>query len=248
MNADLERAPLTRPSRTAAGDGGIPVQPGGNGESWPAVLVSDLEVFGGLRVRANGLVLPDGMGFEVWRRVGRHVLQAAESVSWWAGDWLVYGQYTYGDRYQQAIAQTSLDYQTLRNYAWVAKKFPLSRRRDKLSLGHHSEVAALTEAEQDTWLARAERLGWSRNELRRRLRAARQAGKHAVPPSRPALTPSVKLEVSLQQHDRWRAAAAILNCAVDEWIIETLDQAASAAPAEDKRSTTKPSRESRGAP
>ncbi|PFG49148.1 hypothetical protein ATK36_4279 [Amycolatopsis sulphurea] len=196
------------------------------------MLVSDLEAFDGLRVRANGLVLPGGMDFEVWRRVGRHVLQAAESVSWWVGDWLVYGQHTYGDRYQKAIAQTSLDYQTLRNYAWVANKFPLSRRRDKLSLGHHSEVAALIEVEQDTWLARAERLGWSRNELRRRLRAARLAGRRESRPSPPALQ-SVRLEVSRQQHHRWQAAAAQRDRAVDDWIVETLDQAASGTAIDD---------------
>ena len=236
MNAEgcPERAPVARLQRKAVRGPAIPVQPGDNGESgWSAALISDLQVFDGLRVRANGLLLPPGMSFDVWQRVGGHVLQAAESISWWVGDWLVFGQHTYGERYQQAIAQTSLDYQTLRNYAWVAKKFPLSRRRDTLSLGHHSEVAALTEAEQDTWLARAERFGWSRNELRRRLRAARQAGRSAIGPAKTALTHSVKLKVSAQQHDRWRAAAEQRNRAVDDWIVETLDQAArSSGPAD----------------
>jgi hypothetical protein len=214
---------------TAVHDPAIPVQLSGNGESdWPTTMVSDLEVFEGVRARANGLLLPSGMPFEIWRRVGRHVLLATESLSWWVGDWLVFGEHAFGDRYQEAIVQTSLCYQTLRNYAWVAKKFPMSRRRDKLSLGHHCEVAALTEAEQDTWLARAERLGWSRNELRRRLRAAaRQADRRtASPAAAPALTQLVKLEISIQQHDRWRAAATQLNRAVDDWIVETLDQAA----------------------
>ena len=41
-----------------------------------------------------------------------------------------------------------LDYQTLRNYAWVARRFAMSRRRDTLSFGHHAEVPALPEPEQ----------------------------------------------------------------------------------------------------
>ncbi len=212
----------------------IPVQLSGSGESgWPTTVLTDLEVFEGVRARANGLLLSSELSFDMWRRVGSHVLLATESLAWWAGDWLLFGQDSFGDRYQEAIVQTSLCYQTLRNYAWVAKKFPLSRRRDKLSLAHHCEVAALTEAEQDTWLARAERFGWSRNELRRRLRAAaRQAVRRTVP-ARPTLTRLVKLEISIQQHDRWRAAATQLNRAVDDWIVETLDQAAGwSAPAD----------------
>ncbi|GAA1335439.1 LmbU family transcriptional regulator [Saccharothrix algeriensis] len=195
-------------------------------EAWRASLLPDLHFVDGVRVRSNGLMLPRGMSFDAWQRIGRHVLNAAESTSWWIGDLLVYGQHAYGDRYEQAIARTSLDYQTLRNYAWIAKKFPLSRRRDKLSFGHHTEVAALTDEEQDTWLLRAERLGWSRNELRRRLRAARIAGSRATAAPRPDLVQSVKLQVSVQQHDRWRAAAEMTNQAMDDWIIETLDEAA----------------------
>jgi hypothetical protein len=41
------------------------------------------------------------------------------------------------------------------NYAWVARRFAMSRRRDTLSFGHHAEVAALPEPEQDFWLREA---------------------------------------------------------------------------------------------
>lgn len=36
----------------------------------------------------------------------------------------MYGQAAYTGRYRDAIEQASLDYQTLRNYAWVARRFP----------------------------------------------------------------------------------------------------------------------------
>ncbi|MBM7774423.1 hypothetical protein JOD54_004627 [Actinokineospora baliensis] len=189
-------------------------------------LVPGLEAVEGLRVRSNGLLLPQGMPFDVWQRVGDCVLLAVGSLSWWVGDWLVFGEHTYGDRYQAAIAQTSLEYQTLRNYAWVARKFPMARRRDALSIGHHSEVAALTEPEQDAWLTRAERLGWSRNELRRRLKAAVSAAVRGPAQGRAAPERSVSLAVSAQQHDRWQAAAEQVNCPVADWIVDTLDRAA----------------------
>ena len=96
----------------------------------------------GLHVRQNGLLLPDGMSFDSWRELGCRVALVANCSAWWLGDWLLYGEQAYGDHYEQAIADTSLGYQTLRNYAWVARKFPMSRRRDTLSFGHHAEVAA----------------------------------------------------------------------------------------------------------
>jgi hypothetical protein len=61
----------------------------------------------------------------------------------WLGDWLIFGRYKYGTRYRQAIGATGLDYQTLRNYAVVARRFEPSRRRSTLRAQHHAEVSAL---------------------------------------------------------------------------------------------------------
>ncbi|MEO6702188.1 MAG: LmbU family transcriptional regulator [Jatrophihabitantaceae bacterium] len=199
-----------------------PVRQGRAGPPWSTALVPNLPSFANVAIRANGLVLPQSMPFDTWQLLGRQVLSASESMSWWIGDWLVFGEHTYGNRYEEAIAQTSLDYQTLRNYAWIAKKFPMSRRRDALSLGHHSEVAALTEAEQDAWLNRAERFGWSRNDLRRKLRAARNA---SLPQAKARPIQSVKLEISEEQHLRWSSAAERMKCSVDDWIVRVLDSA-----------------------
>jgi hypothetical protein len=110
-----------------------------------------------LRALRSRLFIPCRLSFEGWRQAGSQIFLVANSCAWWVGDWLTYGENFFRDRYEQAIADTSLNYQTLRNYAWVAKKFAMSRRRDSLSFGHHAEVAALTETEQDAWLTRAER-------------------------------------------------------------------------------------------
>jgi hypothetical protein len=179
----------------------------------------------GLHVRKCGLSIPDGVSFDSWRELGCRVAVVANCSAWWLGDWLVYGEQAYGDRYQQAIADTSLGYQTLRNYAWVARKFHMSRRRDELSFGHHVEVAALPDDEQDLWLARAEQSNWSRNQLRQQLRAvlnSRTSGD-----LRSVETKSLKIDVSAERHKRWESAANQKKNSIAEWIVSTLDRAAS---------------------
>jgi hypothetical protein len=109
----------------------------------------------------------------------------------------------------------------------MAKKFPVSRRRDTLSFGHHTEVAALPDDEQDVWLGRAERMGWSRNRLRRELRAIKLANRRASGDAASAHTRALKIDVPTERHDRWQSAAEQRNCPVADWIISTLDRAAS---------------------
>jgi hypothetical protein len=123
-------------------------------------------------VPRKGLLLPRQLPFQAWLSIGSQLSAVANSSAWCLGDWLAYGETAYNGRYRDAIEHTSLDYQTLRNYAWVARSFELSRRRDTLSFGHHAEVAALPEVEQDFWLRKAEELDWSRNQLRREVRAS----------------------------------------------------------------------------
>jgi len=119
-----------------------------------------------------GLVFPSRLPFDAWLGVGAQLAAAAASSAWCLGDWLVFGQAAYGGRYREAVERTGLDYQTLRNYAWVAGRFELSRRRDTLSFGHHAEVAALPEPEQDFWLRKAEEFGWSTMRLRTEVRSS----------------------------------------------------------------------------
>jgi hypothetical protein len=120
----------------------------------------------------KGMALPRQLSYEKWLGIGAQLAAVTTTSSWCLGDWLTYGENAYSGRYRDAIEQTSLDYQTLRNYAWVAKRFPLSRRRDGLSFAHHAEVAGLPEHEQDFWLRKAEDLSWSRNKLRQEVRSS----------------------------------------------------------------------------
>jgi hypothetical protein len=165
--------------------------------------------------------LPDGLSLNEWRRIGHHINVIYDSSAWW----LVYGQSNYPSRYRDVIAETSLDYQTLRNYAWVARRFPPKRRRERLSFQHHAEVASMTDDEQDQWLDRAERDRLTRNELRTRIRSERDT-------TADKLT-MVNVNVAADRRQHWRQAADKAGMDLLEWIVATLDDAARGAAALD---------------
>jgi hypothetical protein len=165
------------------------------------------------------LALDREMTFENWLGIGRRLSRITNASPWWLGDWLIYGRRAYGERYKAALDVTDLDYQTLRNYAWVARKFPVSRRRDRLSFQHHAEVASLPEPEQDLWLKRADAAQWSKSELRRRVAASR---------GRPSCEPApvtLRFDVAPERALRWQEAAAKAGQDLHEWIANAADAA-----------------------
>ncbi|MEO3752791.1 LmbU family transcriptional regulator [Streptomyces sp. B6B3] len=168
--------------------------------------------------RRTELILPSGMTLADWRRLGRQMFIISDSSTWWLGDWLVYGQEHYPHRYKRAIAETALDYQTLRNYAWVARKFAPPRRREKLSFQHHAEVAGLPEGEQDKWLLLAEENGWTRNVLRKSIRESRE-------PRKPVEAPLIEMSLEPERSEKWQSAAQTAGLELLEWIVRTLDLA-----------------------
>ncbi|MFD0689948.1 LmbU family transcriptional regulator [Actinomadura fibrosa] len=173
----------------------------------------------------TGLILPPRLTIDAWKEIGEELSVLWDSTCWWQGDWLLYGQDRYPDRYQRAVEDSGLDYQTLRNYAWAARRFPPSRRRPKLSLQHHAEVASLPEEDQDLWLDRAEREGWSRNRLRRHLQDHEAGGRRLGA----AADGTLALKVPAGRQERWRRAAERRGSALSSWIAHVLDQAAEQA-------------------
>ncbi|QTD99719.1 LmbU family transcriptional regulator [Streptomyces cyanogenus] len=171
--------------------------------------------------RRTGLSLPPDFSLTEWKRFGKHLFLISDSSCWWLGDWLVYGQEKYPDRYRQAMDETGLDYKTLRNYAWIARRFALSERHPKVSFQHHAEVASLDPAARAMWLERAAREGWSRNMLRQQVRQAL---------TRPAEERKqhvhLQVRVSSEQENKWATAAERQGRNLAEWIILCLDQAA----------------------
>jgi hypothetical protein len=168
-----------------------------------------------------GLQFPVEVSFDSWKRAGVQISGIVDTFAWCIGDWLVYGQRRYPDRYKQAVHAVGLNYQTLRNYASVARRVDLPRRRPTLSFQHHAEVAAQPDAEQDTWLSRAEQGGWSRNQLRQHLRSERRGQA-----TEPMTTVLPKLTVQNERIAKWRLAAATSSSQFEHWIVTALDQAA----------------------
>lgn len=178
----------------------------------------------------TSLRLSEQLSLDSWQHVGRQISLIHNSSAWWLGDWLIYGENKYPDRYRRALADSFLDYQTLRNYAWVARRFAPRRRRPELSFQHHAEVAALAEAEADQWLDLAHRNGWSKARLRRELRS----GPPPVPAGHPV---HLKIEVDEDRQLRWEKAAAEASTDLTEWIIAVLDAAASTTAGRDNDSS-----------
>ncbi|MEU8465505.1 LmbU family transcriptional regulator [Streptomyces sp. NPDC029003] len=172
-----------------------------------------------------GLQMPSGLAYAEWERAGRQLADVLDSSSWWLGDWLVYGKDHYTDRYQRGIRAAGLSYQTLRNYAWVSRRFDLTRRRPALSFQHHAELASMPVEQQDLWLGRAEQAQWTTKQLRGAIRAARQGER---PPGAVA-EPCRRLEVPGSRVDWWGKAARRLGVDFEQWVMSTLDSAAASA-------------------
>ncbi|MFF0146662.1 hypothetical protein ATK36_0836 [Amycolatopsis sulphurea] len=169
-----------------------------------------------------GLLFSANLTYGSWERAGLKLSRVVSSSAWCLGDWLACGQDKYPDRYVRAVEAADLDYQTLRNYAWVARRFPIGRRREVLSFQHHAEVAALAVQDQDEWLTSAEAGQWSRNELRRRLRGRRQRRQTAEDST--LMMPRVPVE--RERVERWRAAAQRMDDHLEGWMLLALDRAA----------------------
>ncbi len=172
-------------------------------------------------VSGVGLLFPEhDVSFDQWRRVGVRIAKTADLTAWCLGDWLAYGESAFAGRYRQAADLVGLSYQTLRNYAWVARRFALSRRRDSLTFNHHMVVARLTTEQQDFWLDRALGEKWSVHRLRARLSEHEAPGKKMDEPAGAALS---KVSVNRQRLSRWQAAARRANSSLEEWAVATLD-------------------------
>jgi hypothetical protein len=125
-------------------------------------LLSDLATEGALT--STALTLDPATSYEQWEALGVMLARLSASSCWLIGDWLNFGETVYGERAYQA-ADLGLAVQTVTNYASVARKIPPERRRASLPYSYHAVVAPLEPAEQDAWLEKAEREGWTRRQL-----------------------------------------------------------------------------------
>jgi len=126
-------------------------------------------VYSGFKLHKNGITPVGNPTFEQWEEVGKFIKKSGQSVQFWLGDWLNYGEQTWGEKYSQALDETDYALGTLQNVSWVAGHIPSSRRHENLSFSHHQNVAQLEPEDQDKWLDKAEEEGWTVFEMRQNI-------------------------------------------------------------------------------
>ena len=127
-------------------------------------LASDNSKF---TILETGIEFRDELSFDEWEHLGDRLTRIGKSIGFIIGDWINYGEKRYGSKYQEAIHRTGLDYQTLANFAYVARRVEFSCRQENLGFEHHAVVAKLkTLEERKEWLEIAKREKLSKRRLR----------------------------------------------------------------------------------
>lgn len=123
--------------------------------------------------------------FDEWQKQGEHlgtvIKLYTNHIRWWLGDWLVFGESRFSDRYSQALDASMYSIGTLRNCVWVCRHVPPENRFASLSFDHHYEVAKLSPEQQNQWLQEAQKNRWTVRELRRALNGDPEPVKKCLP-------------------------------------------------------------------
>lgn len=135
-------------------------------------LLAELEKAGA--VVDNGLFLPADLAYETYESIGAMLGALHQASSFLVGDYLLYGEHTYGEKYTQAALLLGLSPQTLANYASIAKRVPPGRRKMGVSFSIHGEVASLPPELQEHWLEVAKNENLTKQEVRDRLRPRKE--------------------------------------------------------------------------
>lgn len=158
---------------------------------------------GNFRFTPHGMEVVGNPTFDDWMVCGQTLRDIKQGLHFAIGDWLIYGRDRWPDRYAQGMSIFGFSYQTLATDAWVAEKFPISRRRE-LPHSYHREVAALPAAKQDEVLERAEREEWDRETIRDTVREIR----NPEPKTRGRRIETVQLSCDLL-YQEWGGKAAV---------------------------------------
>jgi hypothetical protein len=164
----------------------------------------------------KGIHFHGDLTIDEWESIGAKLGDAERSIGFLIGDWINYAEEKWGEKYNDAIAVTGLEYQTLRNYAWVAKRVQLSARADNLPFRHHLVVAKLKDSEeQKHWLDQAEKNDLSYRRLQKSINFGRIATEEEVEGD-PADRGYVTYLALLNRIRRWWARET-QKAPVDEW-------------------------------
>ncbi len=132
-------------------------------------------------ISPTGIEFHQDLEFNEWEALGQKLAEIGKSIGFIIGDWINYGDGRYGEKYEQALDQTGLSYQTLRDFSYVARKVEMSLRNDNLDFSQHKVVAKLkTEDEKRYWLDMANKHDLSVRRLRKSINFGRLATEEEV--------------------------------------------------------------------
>jgi hypothetical protein len=132
-------------------------------------------------ITPTGIQFHQDLSFSEWDDLGQKLAPIGKSIGFILGDWINYGsQKNYGEKYDEAVARTGIDYGYLRNMAYVARKVDLSCRRDNLGFEHHAVVAKLKSEEQEHWLEMTKQHKLTVRRLRKSINFGRLATEEEV--------------------------------------------------------------------
>jgi hypothetical protein len=167
-------------------------------------------------ITPTGIQFSQELNFDEWSSLGQKLSPIGKSIGFIIGDWINYGQDRYGEKYTEALAKTGLTYQTLQNYAYVARKVETSCRHENLGFEHHYVVAKLkTDEEKKHWLDMADQHDLSVRRLRKSINFGRVASEEEVQGD-PTDRGHVTYLALLNRIRRWWKHET-LKAPVDEW-------------------------------
>jgi len=140
------------------------------GEVIPAQSGILIETPSPIKLSETGLTVTGPLSFEEWHDFGQSLQRVEAAIQWWIGDWLNYGENTFGEDYAQAVDEFGYADESRRVFGWVAGRIDADTRVTALSFQHHKIVAAREPDEQVYWLSLAVKHEWSTRDLREAMR------------------------------------------------------------------------------
>jgi len=129
-------------------------------------MTKSLTTIEGVQATPTALLISRQMDFGEWEQVGKDLGRINQGLLWWIGDWLNYGERAYGESYAQAMEVTGKAYATVKQAAYIAKKFPPEVRREGVTFSHYGVIAGLPDDIGDRLIKLAEGNQWSVTELK----------------------------------------------------------------------------------
>ena len=124
---------------------------------------------GAFRLTSSSLSVTGHPSFGEYQGIGDFIQRAHKASGLWLADWIAYGdsRSEWAEQIEAVLGIEEYAEATVRQYRYIAKRFPPSTRIDAVPFGHHAAVVELEPDDQHALLIQARDHGWTQSELRR---------------------------------------------------------------------------------